>query len=111
VLIIVLVLECIAASEPDTYPAPGGEPLWRASRHPRNIRHNANPAETREIRRLPGTSAGVAALSPPLGFTERKDGPEHTLGIKTSPRRAVIFENENEDDDENDYESPLASPS
>jgi hypothetical protein len=47
---IVLVLECVAADELDTYPAPGGEPLWRASRHPRNIRHNAHPAETCEIR-------------------------------------------------------------
>lgn len=43
-------------------PARGGEPLWLAARRPREFRHNTNPGQTCENRRLPGTAQRFAAL-------------------------------------------------
>ena len=105
----VLALECLQRVNLIHTQRLEGSRFGAKSRHPRNIRHNAHPAETYEIRRLPGTSARVAALSAALGSRERKDrtGPDHTLGIKTSPWRPETFD----DEDENDYESTIASPS
>jgi hypothetical protein len=46
------------------YPAPGGEPLWRSSLHPREFRRNTTLAETRKNRRLPRTTQRFAGLRP-----------------------------------------------
>jgi hypothetical protein len=40
----------------------GGEPLWRVSCNPCNLRLITSPAEAHETRRLPGTAHRLAAL-------------------------------------------------
>ena len=72
----VLVLECLQRVNL-IHTQRQGSRFGAKSRHPRNIRHNAHPAETYEIRRLPGTSARIAALSAPLRSTQRRSA---TLG-------------------------------
>jgi hypothetical protein len=54
VLVVVLVLEKVHVM--CDRPSPGGEPLWHVPGYPRDLRLNANTAETRENRRFPQTT-------------------------------------------------------
>ena len=72
------------------FPEPGGEPLWRPSRRPREFLLNASPAGRCKNRRLPGTTQRFATLRPGckrIGAT----GKSSTPGDSREPPVARFF--------------------